>query len=65
MEELEFWQAGHYGPICKGLLKKREGASSPVVVKTLRGTQVFSYQRNENIRLLQHVSYVTTEQFVV
>lgn len=36
VEGLEFWHAGHYGPICKGLLKKRDGASSAVVVKTLR-----------------------------
>lgn len=46
MEELEFWQAGHYGPICKGRLKKRDGASSAVVVKSLRGTQLI-YQRND------------------
>ncbi|XP_040916575.1 tyrosine-protein kinase STYK1 isoform X2 [Toxotes jaculatrix] len=36
LEGLEFWQAGHYGPICKGLLKKRDGPSSAVVVKSLR-----------------------------
>lgn len=47
VEELEFWQAGHYGPICKGLLKKRDGAPSAVVVKFLRGTRL-RYQRNEN-----------------
>lgn len=38
LEGLEFWQTGHYGPICKGLLKKRDGASTAVVVKSLRGT---------------------------
>lgn len=38
VEGLEFWQTGRYGPICKGLLKKRDGASSAVVVKSLRGT---------------------------
>ncbi|XP_059188411.1 tyrosine-protein kinase STYK1 isoform X2 [Centropristis striata] len=36
LEGLEFWQTGRYGPICKGLLKKRDGASSAVVVKTLK-----------------------------
>uniref|UniRef100_A0A3Q3X3K1 Protein kinase domain-containing protein n=1 Tax=Mola mola TaxID=94237 RepID=A0A3Q3X3K1_MOLML len=36
VEELEFWQTGHYGPICKGVLKTRDGASSAVVVKSLR-----------------------------
>lgn len=36
LEGLEFWQTGRYGPICKGLLKKRDGASSAVVVKSLR-----------------------------
>lgn len=36
LEGLEFWQTGHFGPICKGLLRKRDGASSAVVVKTLR-----------------------------
>lgn len=44
MEGLEFWQAGHYGPICKGLLKKRDGTSSAVVVKTLRGTEMVLYE---------------------
>lgn len=48
VEELQFWQTGHYGPICKGLLKKRDGASSAVVVKTLRGTQLV-YQRSETV----------------
>lgn len=38
LEGLEFWQTGRYGPICKGLLKKKDGASSAVVVKCLRGT---------------------------
>ncbi|XP_036960573.1 tyrosine-protein kinase STYK1 isoform X1 [Acanthopagrus latus] len=36
LEGLEFWQTGRYGPICKGLLKKRDGASYSVVVKSLR-----------------------------
>ncbi|XP_023152084.1 tyrosine-protein kinase STYK1 [Amphiprion ocellaris] len=36
LESLEFWQTGRYGPICKGLLKNRDGASSAVVVKSLR-----------------------------
>lgn len=36
LEGVEFWQTGHYGPICKGLLKKRDGAASAVVVKSLR-----------------------------
>ncbi|XP_028264717.1 tyrosine-protein kinase STYK1 isoform X2 [Parambassis ranga] len=37
LEGLEFWQTGRYGPICKGLLKRRDdGASSAVVVKSLR-----------------------------
>lgn len=38
IEGLEFWKTGHYGPICKGQLKKRNGSSSAVVVKSLRGT---------------------------
>lgn len=38
LEGLEFWQTGRHGPICKGLLRKRDGASSAVVVKSLRGT---------------------------
>lgn len=46
VEELQFWQAGHYGPICKGLVKKRDKTSSAVVVKTLRG-KLLVYQRNE------------------
>uniref|UniRef100_A0A3B4TF51 Si:ch73-206d17.1 n=1 Tax=Seriola dumerili TaxID=41447 RepID=A0A3B4TF51_SERDU len=37
LEGLEFWQTGRYGPICKGLLKKKDGPSSAVVVKCLRG----------------------------
>lgn len=45
VEGLEFWQTGRYGPICKGLLKKRDGTSSAVVVKSLRGTD-FVYQRD-------------------
>ncbi|XP_054464861.1 tyrosine-protein kinase STYK1 isoform X2 [Anoplopoma fimbria] len=36
LEGLEFWQTGRYGPICKGLLKKRDQNSSAVVVKCLR-----------------------------
>ncbi|AWP10157.1 putative tyrosine-protein kinase STYK1-like [Scophthalmus maximus] len=36
LEGLEFWQTGRYGPICKGLLRKRDGSSSAVVVKSLR-----------------------------
>ncbi|XP_044068688.1 tyrosine-protein kinase STYK1 isoform X2 [Siniperca chuatsi] len=36
LEGLEFWQTGRHGPVCKGLLKKRDGASSAVVVKSLR-----------------------------
>ena len=36
LEGLEFWQTGRYGPICNGLLK-REGSSTAVVVKSLRG----------------------------
>lgn len=38
LERLELWQKGHYGPVCKGQLKNRDGASSAVVVKSLRGT---------------------------
>lgn len=38
VEGLEFWQTGRHGPVCKGLLKKRDGSFSAVVVKTLRGT---------------------------
>lgn len=38
MEGLEFWQKGHYGPTCKGQLKNRNGSSSAVVVKSLKGT---------------------------
>lgn len=45
VEGLEFWQTGRYGPICKGLLKKRDATSSAVVVKSLRGTD-FVYQRD-------------------
>ncbi|XP_073326203.1 tyrosine-protein kinase STYK1 isoform X2 [Pagrus major] len=36
LEGLEFWQTGRYGPICKGLLKKKDGASYAAVVKSLR-----------------------------
>ncbi|XP_023271436.1 tyrosine-protein kinase STYK1-like isoform X1 [Seriola lalandi dorsalis] len=36
LEGLEFWQTGRYGPICKGLLKKKDCPSSAVVVKCLR-----------------------------
>ncbi|XP_070696098.1 tyrosine-protein kinase STYK1 isoform X2 [Pempheris klunzingeri] len=36
LEGLEFWQTGRRGPICKGLLRKRDGNSSAVVVKSLR-----------------------------
>ncbi|XP_068997605.1 tyrosine-protein kinase STYK1 isoform X2 [Embiotoca jacksoni] len=36
LKGLEFWQTGHYGPICKGLLKRRDGGSSAVVVKSLQ-----------------------------
>nr|XP_046252776.1 tyrosine-protein kinase STYK1 isoform X2 [Scatophagus argus] len=36
LEGLEFWHKGCYGPICKALLKTRDGASSSVVVKSLR-----------------------------
>ncbi|KAM6976793.1 tyrosine-protein kinase STYK1 [Aplochiton taeniatus] len=35
LEGLEFWQTGRYGPICNGCLKQ-EGASTAVVVKTLK-----------------------------
>lgn len=38
LERLELWQKGRYGPICKGQLKNRDGSSSAVVVKSLRGT---------------------------
>ncbi|XP_029975480.1 tyrosine-protein kinase STYK1 [Salarias fasciatus] len=33
---LEFWQTGRYGPICKGLLRNKDGVASVVVVKSLR-----------------------------
>ncbi|KAM9752783.1 tyrosine-protein kinase STYK1 isoform 2-T2 [Menidia menidia] len=36
IEGLEFLQPGHYGSICKGVLRRRDGASSSVVVKSLR-----------------------------
>ncbi|XP_019963009.2 tyrosine-protein kinase STYK1 isoform X1 [Paralichthys olivaceus] len=36
LEGLEFWQTGRYGPICKAQLKRRDGPSSAVVVKSLR-----------------------------
>ncbi|KAM6925525.1 tyrosine-protein kinase STYK1 [Xenentodon cancila] len=36
LDGLEFWKTGHYGPICKGLLRNRDGASTVVVVKSLR-----------------------------
>ncbi|CAB1336593.1 unnamed protein product, partial [Coregonus sp. 'balchen'] len=32
----EIWQTGHYGPICRGTLRKAD-ISTAVVVKTLRG----------------------------
>lgn len=38
LEQLELWQKGHYGPVCKGRLRNRDGSSSAVVVKSLRGT---------------------------
>lgn len=34
--ELQFWRTGRYGPICRGVLTARGGASSAVVVKSLR-----------------------------
>ncbi|KAF3697265.1 Tyrosine-protein kinase STYK1 [Channa argus] len=36
LEGVEFWQTGRYGPICKGLLKKRDGATTAVVIKSLQ-----------------------------
>ncbi|XP_034445790.1 tyrosine-protein kinase STYK1 isoform X1 [Hippoglossus hippoglossus] len=36
LEGLEFWQTGRYGPVCKAQLKRRDGPSSAVVVKSLR-----------------------------
>ncbi|XP_020501652.2 tyrosine-protein kinase STYK1 isoform X1 [Labrus bergylta] len=36
LEGLEFWQTGRLGPICKGLLKRSDGASCAVVVKSLQ-----------------------------
>uniref|UniRef100_A0A8B9GQ38 Protein kinase domain-containing protein n=1 Tax=Astyanax mexicanus TaxID=7994 RepID=A0A8B9GQ38_ASTMX len=36
LEEVEFLENGHYGPICRGQLK-REGVTTSVVVKTLKG----------------------------
>ncbi|XP_058498847.1 tyrosine-protein kinase STYK1 isoform X2 [Solea solea] len=36
LEGVEFWQTGRYGPICKGLLRKGDGVSSAVVIKSLR-----------------------------
>lgn len=36
LEAVDFWQKGHYGPICKGKLKRKDGGSQPVVVKSLR-----------------------------
>lgn len=36
LEGLEFWQTGRLGPICKGLLRRRDGVSSAVVVKALQ-----------------------------
>ncbi|TMS16832.1 Tyrosine-protein kinase STYK1 [Larimichthys crocea] len=36
LEGLKIWQKGRHGPICKGVLKERDGASSAVVVKSLR-----------------------------
>lgn len=36
LEGVEFWQKGHYGPVCKGLLKKKDGSCHPVVIKSLR-----------------------------
>lgn len=36
LDGVDFWQKGHYGPICKGKLKRKDGSSQPVVVKSLR-----------------------------
>ncbi|XP_061590709.1 tyrosine-protein kinase STYK1 [Cololabis saira] len=36
LDGLELWHTGHYGPVCKGLLRNRDGSSSLVVVKSLR-----------------------------
>ncbi|CAB1330003.1 unnamed protein product [Coregonus sp. 'balchen'] len=36
LEGLEFWQPGHYGPICRGTMRRKD-IPSAVVVKTLRG----------------------------
>lgn len=36
LEGVEFWQTGHYGPICKGVLKKSDGRATAVVIKSLQ-----------------------------
>lgn len=36
LDGVDFWQKGHYGPICKGRLRRTDGSSQTVVVKTLR-----------------------------
>ncbi|XP_072305359.1 tyrosine-protein kinase STYK1 [Eucyclogobius newberryi] len=35
LEAVDFWQKGHYGPICKGTLKRPDSSSQAVVVKSL------------------------------
>ncbi|KAK7884907.1 hypothetical protein WMY93_028030 [Mugilogobius chulae] len=35
LEGVNFWQKGHYGPICKGTLRRKDGSSQPVVIKSL------------------------------
>lgn len=59
LEGLEFWQTGHFGPICKGLLKKRDGASSAVVVESLRGTESMCQNEKKPKRFLICFSIVT------
>ncbi|XP_040008870.1 tyrosine-protein kinase STYK1 isoform X2 [Xiphias gladius] len=36
LEGLQWWRTGRYGPVYKGLLRRRDGPSSAVVVKSLR-----------------------------
>lgn len=42
LEGLEFWQTGHYGPICRGTIRRKD-IPSAVVVKTLRGICLYSF----------------------
>uniref|UniRef100_A0AAV2LZC0 Protein kinase domain-containing protein n=1 Tax=Knipowitschia caucasica TaxID=637954 RepID=A0AAV2LZC0_KNICA len=64
LEGLDFWQKGHYGPICKGTLRRKEGSTQSVVVKSLRDGPE-KPEAGEFVELLQFHSRVSRHQNVV